>query len=287
MKLMTLLLAMFLVGSLSAQAQTQNKKEKQEVVKLKNGHRVRGKIVQYAPLESLVIQEDDGTLQTIYWDKIKQITKEDWQPQQTLGSNFTPGQGPQKGYRGFVDLEYYVSIDAMSKDHYGFSTAHGYQFKPWLFVGAGAGLKISHGKHFKGPSFDINSSVSPTAIGEYIAVVNSYFSKKADFYMFPVFADVRLDLLKHKYIPYLDCRAGYTFGNKAFGVMFNPSLGCRIGLNSRFALNASLGYSMQSIDIYDFSQYGSAIWHYTNGKMPNNMQNSPYHCMSFKLGIEF
>ena len=88
MKRIILILALCLLGGTAAQAQTesQNKKEKQEVVKLKNGHRVRGKIVTYAPLDSLVIQEDDGTLQTIYWDRIKQITKEDWQPQQTLGS---------------------------------------------------------------------------------------------------------------------------------------------------------------------------------------------------------
>ena len=146
-KLITLLLAVFLLGGLVAQAQ--DKQEKQEVVKLKNGHRVRGKIVTYAPLDSLVIQEDDGTLQTIYWDNIKQITKEKWKPQQTMGGDFTPGMGPQKGYRGFVDLEYYLSIDAISRDHFGFSTVHGYQFKPWLFVGAGAGMKVSHKKHFK------------------------------------------------------------------------------------------------------------------------------------------
>ena len=182
-KLMLLLLTMCLMGGLSVQAQTQpqNEKNKQEVVILKNGHKVRGKIVTYAPLDSLVIQEDDGTQQTIYWDRIKQIVKEDWQPQQTLGSDFTPGKGPQKGYRGFFDLEFYKSIDAISEDHFGFSTTHGYQFKPWLFVGAGAGMKISHNKHCKHD-----------------------FGKKTDFYMFPVFADVRFDLLKSKFSPYLD-----------------------------------------------------------------------------------
>ena len=76
MKKVILILALCLLGGMAVQAQTEKKKEKQEVVKLKNGHRVRGKIVTYAPLDSLVIQEDDGTLQTIYWDRIKQITKE-------------------------------------------------------------------------------------------------------------------------------------------------------------------------------------------------------------------
>ena len=257
-KLLTLLLAVFLLGGMAAQAQ--DKKEKQEVVKLKNGHQVRGKIVTYAPLDSLVIQEDDGTLQTIYWDKIKQITKEKWKPQQTMGGDFTPGKGPLKGYRGFVDLEYYLSIDAISEDHFGFSTVHGCQFKPWLFVGAGAGMKISHNKHFK-----------------------EGYGIKGDYYMFPVFADIRFDLLKSKFSPYLDCRVGYTLGGKAFGVMFNPSMGCRIGLTDKLAINASLGYSTQSTDIVVNSVHNTYIRHTEAG----NWQNNPYHCLSIKLGIEF
>ena len=262
MKKTIILLILCLLGGMAVQAQTQNKKEKekQEVVKLKNGHKVRGKIVTYAPLDSLVIQEEDGTLQTIYWDRIKQITKEDWQAQQTIGSDFTPGIGPQKGYRGFFDLEFYKSIDAISEDHFGFSTTHGYQFKPWLFVGAGAGMKISHNKHCKHD-----------------------FAKKTDFYMFPVFADVRFDLLKSKFSPYLDCRVGYTLGNKAYSLMFNPSVGCRMGLTDKLAINASLGYSMQRTDIAVVSIGNTAIWHHEG----SNEQNNPYHCLSIKLGVEF
>ena len=257
-KLIMLLLAVFLLGGMAVQAQ--NKHEKQEVVKLKNGHQVRGKIVTYAPLDSLVIQEEDGTLQTIYWNSIKQIVKDDWKPQQTMGSGFTSGMGPQKGYRGFVDVEYYVSIDANSRDHYGFSTAHGYQFKPWLFVGAGTGLKVSHKKHFK-----------------------EQYGQLSDFYMIPIFADIRFDMLKNKFSPYLDLRVGYTLGNKAFGVMFNPSMGCRMGLNDNLAINASLGYSTQSTDIVVYSHDHIAILHAATG----NWQNNPYHCLSFKLGLEF
>ena len=248
-----------LLGGVAVQAQ--DKHEKQEVVKLKNGHSVRGKIVTYAPLDSLVIQEDDGTLQTIYWDQIKQITKENWKPQQAMGSGFTPGIGPQKGYRGFFDVEFYKSIDANSEDHFGFSTTHGYQFKPWLFAGAGVGMKISHNKHIKEGSYGI----------------------KGDYFMFPVFADLRFDLLKSKFSPYLDCRLGYTLGNKAYGVMFNPSLGCRMGLNDKLAINASVGYSMQSTDLVVSSPHNSKIKHAEGG----SGQNDPYHCLSLKLGIEF
>ena len=265
MKKTIIILVLCLLGGMVVQAQTQNKKEKQEVVKLKNGHRVRGKIVTYAPLDSLVIQEDDGTLQTIYWDNIKQITKEDWQPQQTLGSDFTPGKGPQRGYRGFVDLEFNLSNDNVSEDYYGFSTSHGYQLKPWLFLGAGAGMKISHKKHrtdLRTPKEDIN--------------------------MFPVFADVRLDLLKSRFSPFLDCRVGHTLGNKAFGLMVNPSLGCRIGLTNKLAINVTFGYCMQSTDIIALDYGDTVIKHLDDNKAGYiYMENDPYHCLSFKLGFEF
>ena len=121
-------------------------------------------------------------------------------------------------------------------------------------------MKISHNKHSK-PDF----------------------AKKTDFYMFPVFADVRFDLLKSKFSPYLDCRLGYTLGNKAYGLMFNPSLGCRMGLTDKLAINASLGYSMQSTDLAVVTQNQTAIWHHKG----SNEQNNPYHCLSIKLGIEF
>ena len=66
-------------------------------------------------------------------------------------------------------------------------------------------------------------------------------------------------------------------------MMLNPSLGCRIGLSNRLAINATIGYSMQSTDIVAFNYEKSAIWHHEGG----NWQNNPYHCLPFKLGLEF
>lgn len=40
---------------------------------------------------------------------------------------------------------------------------------------------------------------------------------------------------------------------------------------------------MQSTDIVAFNYEKSAIWHHEGG----NRQNNPYHCLSFKLGLEF
>lgn len=262
MKKITLLLMMVLVGATALHA-----KDKQEVVQLKNGHKVRGKIVQYAPLDSLVIQEEDGNQQTIRWQQIKKITKEKWQPQQSIGRSFTEGMGVQKGYRGFVDVEYFLSIDAMSKGRFGFSTSHGYQVLPYLYVGAGAGMQFITNMRTMADGGTAHKTFVPI----------------------PVFADVRLDLYKNKISPFLDVRVGKVFGDKAFGMMLNPSVGCRYELKNNLALNLSVGYSMQSTDLAPI--WGEmTIHHYDKSDTDHTKlgwQNNPYHSLSFKLGIEF
>ncbi len=246
-------------------ATTLHAREKQEVVQLKNGHKVRGKIVTYAPLDSLVIQEEDGNKQTIMWSQIKNIKKEKWQPQQSIGKSFTAGMGLQKGYRGFVDMEYFLSIDAMSKSRVGFSTSHGYQVLPYLYVGAGAGMQfITDMRTMKDGGYD-----------------------RKTFIPIPVFADLRLDLYKNKLSPYFDLRAGKVFGDKAFGIMFNPSVGCRFALKNNLALNASVGYSMQSTDLGSVWGEMTIIHHDDPSKYSDYWENNPYHSLSFKVGIEF
>ena len=201
MKRIVFILILCLLGGMTAQAQApKGKKEKQEVVKLKNGHRVRGKIVTYAPLDSLVIQEDDGTLQTIYWNSIKQITKEDWQPCAVDGSDFTARARRRVTAASLTWSTIFLSMRC-SKDHFISGTSHGYQSKPWLYIGAGVGMRYIHKKHLKAPPFNIYTSVPSSIYGDYVAAVNSYMSKKSDFYIFPVFGDIRPDLLKSRFSP--------------------------------------------------------------------------------------
>ncbi|MCQ2287670.1 MAG: hypothetical protein MJZ74_01045 [Muribaculaceae bacterium] len=262
MKKIALLLIMVLAGATALQA-----KDKQEVVQLKNGHKVRGKIVQYAPLDSLVIQEEDGNQQTIRWEQIYKITKEKWQPQQSIGKSFTNGMGVQKGYRGFVDAEYYLALDARSKSRMGFSTSHGYQVLPYLYVGAGAGMQFI-------------TNMRTMADGG---------TGRKTFIPIPVFADVRLDLYKNKISPFVDMRVGKVFGDKAFDIMLNPSVGCRYELKNNLALNLSVGYSMQSTDLAPIWNE-MTIHHYDKSDTDHiklSWQNNPYRSLSFKLGIEF
>lgn len=238
-----------MVAVLSVVAQTM-----QEVVQLKNGHKVRGKIVQYAPLDSVVIEEPNGHQQTIYWTNIQQITRERWMPQQSVGKTFT-GKGPQQGYRGFVDVFYNVGLDGPTMRRFGVTTTHGYQFLPYLFAGAGVGMNQVH-----------------STSKNYLAI--------------PVFADLRLDLLRHSISPFIDVKMGWTLGDKAFGLMFNPSIGARIGLgDSPLAINVALGYSLNNTKIVGYKYAQRDNWIIELDDVSGYVDQQ--HALSFSLGLEF
>ena len=43
-------------------------------------------------------------------------------------------------YRGFIDAGYSIGVGDYEFDRFEVNTSHGYQFNPYLFLGAGAGL---------------------------------------------------------------------------------------------------------------------------------------------------
>ena len=108
MKKFTFLLVLAIVsvgiGTVSAQSL-------QEVVYLKNGSVIRGTIIEQVPNESLKIQTSDGSVFAYKMADVEKISKEQVNGR-SAGNALTGsaagfsgnGRGPQKGYRGFVDL---------------------------------------------------------------------------------------------------------------------------------------------------------------------------------------
>lgn len=212
-----------------------------EAVTLKNGHIVRGKIIEYTPLESLTIQQSDGTVTHLTWNQIKVIKREKKQPLSAFTTTFAADKGPQKGFRAMVDAGYsfYVgdnrSTDLMSSysDHLEINAVAGYQFYPFLFLGAGAGYhgynKNLNGKHFT---------------------------------MIPIFADVRVDFLRSTVSPFVDFRVGYSIGDGPYnhkgGHMFmSPAIGGRVALGGRLALNVKIGMTFQKAACYTMLYKGN------------------------------
>ncbi len=128
------------------------------------------------------------------------------------------------GYRGFVDLGGGIGVTGGSRFTLGLSTVHGYQAAPFLFVGAGIGVKDMAWK-------------SDWAYGK----------TENDGWIIPVFGDIRVDVGSGMFSPFVDMRAGYDFicGN---GLYLNPSIGVHYAKSDNFGFNLSAGYEIQGTD---------------------------------------
>lgn len=137
----------------------------------------------------------------------------------------TWGREPEKGYRGFVDIEfltgkgyYFDGSDGWHKrstvGSLGLSTTHGYQINNHLFVGAG------------------------------VEVANWFW-----FGMLPIYADARYDVKWGKFTPFADVRLGYDcLNHKAY---FSPNIGYRFNWGRKINLNLGLGLTLKGYDKSD------------------------------------
>ena len=135
--------------------------------------------------------------------------------------------GVEEGYRGFFDVNMIVGNDGIYRDINtkggGFSTSHGYQFSPYIYLGGGMSLQYY-----------------------------SFTEYTENTYSLPFYADFMVNMVDAKISPFFDLKLGYSFSDIQ-GVYFSPSLGVRFGLNDNLAINASVGYSLQGYgDYYDY-----------------------------------
>lgn len=125
---------------------------------------------------------------------------------------------PQRGYRGFVDLElaagkfHYTPNDKPGNEKdvlgmFGISTTQGYQFNNHMFAGVGVGVVASPGRGFA-----------------------------------PIFGNFRYDARFGKFTPYGDIRLGYEMFEN--GVYFSPTVGYRFNFGHKLNLNVGLGMSV-------------------------------------------
>lgn len=131
-RILSLLLILFVcAGYMSAQ----------NVVHLKNGSIIKGKLIELTHNESVSIMTQDGSILVFTADEVISI-KTDKDAQQIENQFIAP-----RGYRGFVDvIPLYVSANNLIS--YNVTTTHGYQFNHNVFVGGGTGIDISYGGVF-------------------------------------------------------------------------------------------------------------------------------------------
>ena len=136
-------------------------------------------------------------------------------------SVFSQDYSVKRGYKGFIDFGYSfnVAMDGFADEISGYdsdklfwSTSHGYQFNPYLFVGAGF-------------SFDCYTAKTWVTV--------------------PFFANIRVTPIIGKLTPFIDAKVGYNGIGYMKGVYFAPSIGCRLGLTRKVGLNFGVGYALQ------------------------------------------
>ena len=166
------------------------------------------------------------------------------------------------GYQGHLDAGYSIGIGDYDFGRFEVNTAHGYQFNPFLFLGAGAGIHFM--SSYATPGIDIPLDQRESLVD------------------IPLFGNLRCNFLNKKFSPFVDLKGGYFVTNNG-GLYLNVSVGCRYAFKEKMAFNLSMGYVREQLEFdtfEDFFGYGSMSY-YTSGRKLDT------EAFSLKVGFEF
>lgn len=239
----------------------------EEVVYLKNGSRIKGKVIETTP-EQVKIEIYDGSILIYNSDEIEKIAKENLIASHTKSYiQKQPKEWQTKGYRttgysGFIDASYAMRTSNTGLEYAHISTVHGFRFNPYLFTGLGIGAQFVTGARYS-IELDKATTLDQDFDGSDVGAV--------------VFANVRGYLLDNKYTPYLDFRIGYATTTK--GLYLQPTFNVAIG---KFDFGA--GVCWQNIKyLYEEINYSHNF--ITNKKMLDKEKLAL--CVIFKIGVNF
>ena len=184
-----------------------------DVVYLKNGNTVRGKIIEQEADKYVKIQLDEKNVLLFNNDEIIEIAKEGVVDQDESESTAqTNEKNFPKGYQGIIEIGYIATAHGLDNGLLKAQMINGIRFKR-LSLGVGAGIR-----------FDANSRFRP-----YI----------------PVFFDIRTRFVPRRVSPFIALGCGYTFyPNYDGGLYLSPSLGISFKLGRKFGMHLALSYEL-------------------------------------------
>ncbi len=190
-----------LCGVVSAQAQSQTS----EIVYLKDGSVLKGKVVEMLP-DQIKVQTSDGSLFVYPMNEVERVEKEKRNSYRLKTSS--ANQYDLLGWRGVVELGYIMGDFSAPE----FSFSIGYQFNPYLFLGAGTGVQYL-------------TDASRAAI--------------------PIFADLRGSFFLGTISPFMSLKMGYealiNVPAAKGGFYCSPTWGVKIMTTTRQAVNIGIG----------------------------------------------
>ena len=169
---------------------------------------------------------------------------------------------PNKCYRGFIDAGYSVGVGDYEFGRVEVNTSHGYQFNPYLFLGAGIGLHLMSSYETSGMDIPLDVRDEKTDV--------------------PIFANIRCNFIKKNISPFIDVKGG-TFVTNNGGMYINVSAGCRFSINEKQAVNMSIGYASEKLEFETFYKFA-------NNMNMNYVRRSTMYgteAITIKIGVEF
>jgi hypothetical protein len=123
------------------------------------------------------------------------------------------GNGLKRGFRGIAELGYEVATNKDGENSPILNLSAGYQLNPYIFLGAGVGLR-----HYK--DNDKNSV--------------------------PIFFNFRSDFVNAKINPFVDVKLGFSPSyTRGFG---SAGMGCRFKIGEKCGLSVSAGFEVQDLE---------------------------------------
>lgn len=224
-----------LILSVLAQSQTIY----EDVVYLKNGSIIHGMIIEQVPNQSIKIQTKDGNVFFCKIEEVQKMTKELVENSKNFRLDLNKNT-KKHGFTNITELSLALGIaDSKEGVSFGIQTINGYQFNPNLNAGFGIGI-----------------------------------DRYETYTTFPMFIDFRINFLSSSVSPFFEAAGGYSFFapdgpyNFRGGLLLNPSIGVKLFVSSKTALNFSIGYKRQE-NTYRFSS-GGVIF---NSKLKESMIN--------------
>ncbi len=177
----------------------------------------------------------------------------------------------EAGYHGFVDAGFATyTFSQLSPTAIPVTTTHGYQFNPYLFLGAGVGFYF-------------------TSSSEWGEVGDMPYNKRKAKTDIPVFFNIRTNFTKTRFSPFFDGKVGVCVNNGG-GIYINPSIGCRYAINDMLGLSFSVGYEMRKVDYLQLATYTLSSSKYGYLKTSYSYTNEDGRSLdglTFKLGFDF
>lgn len=177
-------------------------------------------------------------------------------------------QNIEKGYHGFADVGYCAYISQIDPSTIEVTTSHGYQFNPYLFLGAGVG-------------FDFTGE---TKWGD---VSGHPYNKRDSKVDIPVFFNARANFTKTRFIPFVDAKVGayVTEGN---GIYANAAIGCRYSFGNNMGISLSVGCEARKVTVKQLNMTtGNKYNNYNYSFYYTDRENEPVDGVVIKMGFDF